>query len=415
MRYRDNPSLVSSNFTRMIYMLGSSIVLQLYLKDLGASPFQVSLLAVIFWAGMLLFAPLWGSLSDSSGRRKIFLALSALGAATVFPLYILADTVVAVLGLRFLFAVFAVGFPPVALAAMSETADRESRAKTLAPYHTSRALGFLIGWGGAGIVLDALGFTLTFAGFTAVGILTFLLTLLVRDVDSPEEVSFQEVWENAKDRWVPSRHDKLLTSKGLNYLFLGIFLRKMAFIGFFALIAVYAVDVLGHTATLLGLILALNPVMQLLSIDFFGTLADRHGRRRVLLFGFLSSVPVPFLLVYASNPVLFALAYGLLGLSFAAVVQGSTAFIGDVAPEDRQGEMMGFRKSAQGVAGVVGPLLAGWLATVYSYRFMLLVMGGLTALGFLSVWFGTEETLDEVETHVSFRQDFYDTFSFLNR
>ncbi|MDY6766326.1 MAG: MFS transporter [Candidatus Nanohaloarchaea archaeon] len=415
MRYRSHLPLVSANLIRMVYVLGSSIVLQLYLKELGASPFQVSLLVVIFWAAMLLFAPLWGALSDASGRRKVFLAVSVLGAALVFPVIAATTTVAGVLGLRFLYAVLAVGFPPVALATMSTSAAAGHRGKSLAPYHTSRAMGFLIGWGGAGLLLDAAGFTVTFTVLAGVGIVGFIVTLFITGVDTPNPVTLGEVWEKARHRWIPSPGDGSLRRHGLHYLLAAIFLRKAAFIGFFSLIAVYAVDVLGISASLLGLILAVNPVTQLLFIDLFGTVADRHGRRRVLLFGFLTSVPVPFMLIYAGNPAVFAAAYGLLGVSFAALVQGSTAFIGDVAPDGRHGEFMGLRKSAQGVAGVVGPLLAGWLATVYGYRAMLLAMGALTVLGAVVAWTGTDETLDEMEPHVSVWRDVYDTFSFLHR
>ncbi|MDY6770108.1 MAG: MFS transporter [Candidatus Nanohaloarchaea archaeon] len=415
MRYRDNLPLVSANLLRIIYMVGSAVVLQLYLKELGASPFTIALLEVIFWAGMLLFAPLWGAVSDASGRRKLFLALSTGLAAIVLPVYAFTGTVSAVLGTRFLFAVVTVGFPPVALAAMSAAADETRRGRTLAPYHTSRAIGFLIGWGGIGIVLDAAGFQYTFYVLGAIAVASFGVTLFIRGIDTPEPVTLREVWQKARQRWIPSRHDASLTESGLQYLFAGIFLRKVGFIGLFSLIAVYAVDTLGHSASLLGIVLALNPLTQLLFIDLFGTMADRHGRRRVLLAGFLASVPIPFMLIWAANPYVFGAAYALLGFGFAAIAQGSTAFIGDVAPAGRQGELMGFRKSSQGLAGVVGPLLAGSLATVYSFTVMLAVMGVITSLGFLAVWLGADETLDEVEPHVSLRQDVYDTFSFLHR
>ncbi|MDY6766102.1 MAG: MFS transporter, partial [Candidatus Nanohaloarchaea archaeon] len=282
MRYTDNFPLVSANLVRIIYMVGSAVVLQLYLQELGASPFVIALLEVIFWAGMLLFAPLWGALSDASGRRKIFLMVSTALAALVLFLYAYAGSVPAVLATRFLFAVVTVGFPPIALAAMSASSDSAERGRSLAPYHTSRAVGFLIGWGAVGIVLDALGFRYTFYVLSLVGLLSFAATVFIRGIDTPEPVSAREVWEKARQRWVPSRHDASLKESGLQYLFAGIFLRKLGFIGFFSLIAVYAVDTLGHSASLLGIVLALNPATQLLFIDLFGTLADRHGRRRVL-------------------------------------------------------------------------------------------------------------------------------------
>lgn len=413
MRYRDNLPLVTSNLLRLIYMVGIGIVLQLYLKDLGASPFVISLSEVAFWGANLLFAPLWGALSDASGRRRAILVGTSFGAALLLPVFGMVDTVAGVLGLRFLFSAIAVGFPPVAIAAMSLHADTTRRGRSLSPYHTSRAVGFLLGWGTSGVILDLLGFGGAFTAFAAVGIAGGVAALLVRHVDTPEPVSAREVLREARKRWVPSRGDATLREDGLHWLLAAIFLRKVAFVGIFSLIAVYAVDVLGLRRALLGYVLAMNPLFQLLFIEFFATVADRRGRRVVLNIGFLATVPIPFMLLSAGNPLVFGAAYALLGFSFAAMVQGSTAFIGDVAPAGRQGELMGFRKSAQGLAGVAGPLLAGGLATVYGYRVMLVVMGLLSIAALLVVWWGTDESLDE-RSETTLRRDIVDSVWFLH-
>lgn len=414
MRYRDNLPLAGANLIRMIYMLGLVIVLQLYMKELGASPFEISLLEVMFWTGLFVFSPLWGAISDASGRRKVFLTASIVSAAAVIPFFAFADTVWAVLGLRFGFAVLASAFPPVALASMSMGAEKKHRGRSLAPYHSSRAIGFLIGWGGAGILLDAVGFTLTFYSLAAIGLLGFIVSLIITDVDTPEEVSLEEVWGKAKRRWLPSRRDSSLRERGLNYLYLGIFIRKAGILGLNSLVVVYAVESLGMSASVAGLLLALNPLLQLFFIDLFGVLVDRHGRKKIILLGFLGTVPVPLLISVAYSPWIFGLAYALVGFSFAAVVQGTTAFIGDVAPEKRQGELMGFRKSAQGLAGIVGPLTAGAVATLYGYEWMLYTVTGMIFLGFLVTWLGTSETLDEKVDHISVRKDLEETFSLLH-
>ncbi len=415
MRYsREELPLVSANLLRLVYMVGIGIVLQLYLKELGASPFVISLSEVAFWGAMLLFAPLWGAMSDASGRRKIFLVGGMLGPALMLPVFGILTTTETVLGLRFLFSVAAVAFPPVALAALSDGRDAAERGRSLSSYHTSRALGFLVGWGGAGLVVDFLGFQGAFLVFGGVATLGLLAALRVTGVDAPEPVSAREVVETAKSRWVPDRDDGVFRQNGLHYLLAGIFLRKVAFVGIFALIAVYAVDVLGLTRGLLGILLAVNPLSQLVFLDFFGLVADRRGRRFVLLVGFLFTIPVPFLLLHAANPWVFAGAYAIFGFAFAAIMQGSTAFIGDVAPGGRQGELMGFRKSAQGLAGVVGPLLAGAIATVYGYQEMLLVMGALCIAAFVLVWKGTAETVPDVDGNASLREAFMDAAWYLH-
>ncbi|MFB6166986.1 MAG: MFS transporter [Candidatus Nanohaloarchaea archaeon] len=414
MRYRDNLPLTGANLLRMVYMLGLVVILQLYVKGLGASPLQVSLLEATFWTGIFVFSPLWGALSDASGRRKVFLVASILSAALVIPLFAYADTVWKVLAVRFGFAVLASAFPPVALASMSAGAETGHRGRSLAPYNFSRAAGFLIGWGAAGILVDLAGFRYAFYAMAGVGVLGFISSLKVEDVDTPEEVSLREVWEKARSRWVPSIHDPSLRERGLNYLYLSIFLRKAGILGLNSLVVVYAVDVVGLSASFAGLMLAFNPLLQILFIDLFGTVVDRHGRKKVILLGFLGTVPVPLLLSVASGPVVFGAAYALVGFSFAAVVQGTTAFIGDVAPENRQGELMGFRRSAQGFAGITGPLIAGTVATAYGYTEMLYILSGLMFLGLLTAYLGTRETLEDTVEHVSLGRDVRDTFSFLH-
>lgn len=399
MRYRNNLPLVTTNLSRMVYAVAAGIVLQDYMKTLGASLFEISLIESSFWLGLLLFSPLWGAASDASGRRKVFLMGSILTAALVFPLFTLTSSPYAVIALRFLFAALASAFPPVALAAMSAHSASANRGQRIAPYHVSRGIGFLFGWGGAGIVLDLLGFRLTFYVLAAVGVVGFLVATRITGIDTPEPVTLREVWRNARERWVPSWQDAALHVRGLPYLYAGIFLRKMGMIGLFSLIVVYAVHELGFSRSLTGLLLALNPVGQLLAIELFSILADRTGRRRVFVLGFLASIPVPLLLIVAGNPLIFGITYLLVGLSFAAILAGTTTFIGDVAPDDRQGEFMGIRKSAQGLAGVIGPLIAGAVATLYGYTAMFLVMAGVMMLGFLAAWMGTEESLDHVSGH----------------
>lgn len=391
--------VVAANALYMVMYVSSGVLLQLYLKELGASPFMISLQEVFLWTGLLLFAPLWGSASDVSGRRKPFLiggllvpVLALLGMAAV-------NTVVAVLALRLLFAVGVAMFPPVMLAIMTRDSDVAHRSQTFAVYTRSRAAGFFIGWASIGFLADMFGFQNAFILLSSAGLLGLLaVTRLQYTEDDDTALDLQAIWADAKQHWVPSFRETAFQKHGLHLLYVGIFLRKAGLIGVGSVIAAYATEVIGLTATLMSILMAANPASQVAFIRFFSRLADRYGRRAVILVGMAGTIGQPFLLAVAEGPLLFGAGFLVVGVSFAAFVQGSTAFIGDVAPDGREGEFMGFRNAFQGLAGVTGPLLAGGLATVYGYRPMLWVMTGLITLGFLLVWYGTEETLDSHDT-----------------
>jgi MFS family permease len=59
-------------------------------------------------------------------------------------------------------------------------------------------------------------------------------------------------------------------------------------------------------------------------------------------------------------------AFLLIAAAFSAMTTGALAFIGDVAPENRESELMGLRTTAKGVGGVLGPIVVGGLAMLTS-------------------------------------------------
>jgi len=79
-----------------------------------------------------------------------------------------------------------------------------------------------------------------------------------------------------------------------------------------------------------------------------------------------------------------ALGYVTLAVAFSAMWTGSVAFVADVAPENRESELMGLASTARSVGGVVGPLGVGAVATVAGYP-TAFVAASVLALGAAAV------------------------------
>ncbi|WP_435073753.1 MFS transporter [Halorubrum sp. HHNYT27] len=93
-------------------MLGTALVV--YVGRIG-SPLAVRLLATIFFASPMIFSPLWGAVGDLLGRRRtLHLVLSVATSLVTFG-FLLVDGVWGFVGLRGLWAVFAVAFAPLVL------------------------------------------------------------------------------------------------------------------------------------------------------------------------------------------------------------------------------------------------------------------------------------------------------------
>ncbi|HYW91481.1 MAG TPA: MFS transporter [Gammaproteobacteria bacterium] len=96
-----------------------------------------------------------------------------------------------------------------------------------------------------------------------------------------------------------------------------------------------------------------------------GTLADRIGRKRVLLLGWVAALPVPFLILFATDWTWIVAANVFLGVSQGLAWSVTVISMVDLAGANQRGLAVGINEfggyAAMGVAG----LATGWLATIY--------------------------------------------------
>jgi MFS family permease len=118
-----------------------------------------------------------------------------------------------------------------------------------------------------------------------------------------------------------------------------------------------------------GLIIALFTVTALISRPFSGKLADRIGRKPVIMAG--SLVCFVCSLMYPLLTTVFAFLFLRLmhGFSTGFTPTGQTAYIGDIIPAERRGEAMGLLGTAGTLGMAGGPALGGWLSTLYVLLF----------------------------------------------
>jgi MFS family permease len=138
--------------------------------------------------------------------------------------------------------------------------------------------------------------------------------------------------------------------------------------------------------------------MQVPAMVALGVVADRVGRKPLVAVGMAGSGL--FALVVSIAPavapgsrVLFAAgAMVVLGVSYSSMTTGALAFIADVAPPNRESELMGLRSTAKGLGGVVGPVLVGGVATLAGYRTAFALASVLAFAAAALVWLALTES-----------------------
>ncbi len=128
-------------------------------QELGADPFEVSLIFALYPIMTLFTAPLWGRLSDVIGRKPA-LVMSLCGTAASFLFFAAADTLLMTYIARALQGL-AAGALPITFAMVADQVPPAERAPAIGKIGGALGLGFMIGpvVGGAFLGTDPAAFT----------------------------------------------------------------------------------------------------------------------------------------------------------------------------------------------------------------------------------------------------------------
>ncbi len=115
---------------------------------------------------------------------------------------------------------------------------------------------------------------------------------------------------------------------------------------------------------------------------FIGSLADRYGRRKVMVFALLSQV-LGMLGIASLNGWWVALPIFLGGLAVNAYLPAQQAYISDLVSFERRGRALASVDIAFAVSGVLMMPLIGWLFSAYGWHTPFL---GLSVLSLIAAW-----------------------------
>ena len=143
-----------------------------------------------------------------------------------------------------------------------------------------------------------------------------------------------------------------------------------------------------------GLIISLFTVTALISRPFSGKLADRIGRKPVIMAGSLVCFGCSLMYPWMTTVFGFLFLRLIHGFSTGFTPTGQTAYLGDIIPAHRRGEAMGLLGTAGTLGMAGGPALGGWLSTLYSLDVMFYCSSGFAIISSLIV-FRITETVKE--------------------
>ncbi len=157
---------------------------------------------------------------------------------------------------------------------------------------------------------------------------------------------------------------------------------------FFALYITVRFDV-GMTAV--GALFAAWSVVSVVGATVGGALADRWGRRGVMIFGLVASGTTSLLLAVVDSLALFFVVAIVVGVVAEAGWPAQEAMVADLLPEEKRAEGYGIIRVVFNLSVVIAPALGGLLAA-RSYQLLFVADALTSAVMALLVYFFIPET-----------------------
>jgi MFS family permease len=168
----------------------------------------------------------------------------------------------------------------------------------------------------------------------------------------------------------------------------------------FPFLTIYLVENLGASAAEAGLVTALYSVCSIVSGATGGWLADRVGRRPVMIVSVATTGVVIALMGRAVDLPQIALLTVILGLVDPAFVPAARAAVTDVVPEERRPRAYGLLSVANAVGWIAGPAIGAGLASL-GYDILFLVAGILVGSFAIIAFAWLPETLGRSAAHTA--------------
>ena len=334
-------------------------LLPFFAEHFAASPTMVGLLMASYSLAQLVSAPLWGRLSDRTGRRPVLL-WSLGGIALAYVGLALADNLWMLFAAR-TFAGAMAGNIAAAFAYAADVSTPATRARAMGTIGAAFGLGFMIGpaIGGALAGHDPLhaNFALPALAAAALSATAFLLTLFLLPESLPEEIRARQ---GAAGSSRLAEFRRIIGHSVVAQILLVSFLATFVFAGLEAMFALWSHQHLGWGPAQNGYLFALvGTISALVQGGLVGPLARRFGEARLIALGAAGLGLGMLLIPLTSTAWDLCLVMVLAAGGFSLLSPGLNSLLSLHVGRANLGASMGVSRSVTTLARVVGPVCLG--------------------------------------------------------
>jgi DHA1 family multidrug resistance protein-like MFS transporter len=372
------------SFTLLVVMLGYGMIqpiIPFLITELGASGRDLGVLASVYAAMQLVFAPFWGTLSDRIGRRPVLL-IGVLGYAIAMFIFGLATRFWMLFVARTFSGVLSSAAMPTAMAYISDNLPEEKRGGAMGQLGAAVGLGVVLGplLGG---LLSTDSLSLPFFVGSGLALLALLLVFLLLPESLPalaggashprggdSSLNGESLPGEGNSAKAGAAHPPdgfwrkevllpiLFSPAGV--LMLLIFILAFGMTNFQNIIGLYTVEKFAFDTRQVGAIwMVLGAVMIVSQGALTGLLTKALGDLTVIRLGLLVGVFGFGALLLADGFIPMLVVTGVFILAVALIGPALNSYL-SVFGGEHQGALMGLNTAFASLGRVAGPLWAGF-------------------------------------------------------
>jgi len=340
-----------------LVMVGFGIiipVLPFYAENVGASPTQLGLLMAVYSLMQLIFAPMWGRISDRIGRKPVIM-IGIFGLSVSFFLMGFSSQLWMLFAARIIGGFLSSANMPTVMAYVADITSPEDRGKGMGMIGAAVGLGFVFGPAIGGIFSKfSLSTPFYIAGASSF-ITFFLVWFLLQESLTKENRSLA----NTEKASLWNSFNGSLSILYILQLFISLSLS-----GLEATFAYYAAKKAGlGTVTLGYLFMIMGFAGAIVQGGLVGIMTKKYGEGLVIQIGIIISAVGFGLILLVDSFTIAAIFLTIFGIG-NGVIRPSVSALLTKRSTSGHGSATGLLSSFDSFGRIVGPPLGGWLFSI---------------------------------------------------
>lgn len=362
-----------------LVIFGESIYgsfMNLFLRDFGIPVVEIGVFFSLYSATNALVSIPAGYMSDRIGRSIITIALLAL-AAVVFS-YTLAETRAHLLLLRAAHGAVMGFIFPIARAYVMDKSTAENRGQAMGTFTLLITLMSTVAPFFGGVLRDQTGnFVLLFYIGSIIPLFAAIF-FLTRVKELGRGFTVQKMKLPTRDLLRNKVFLTVLLMFGMLYFASGI----MA-----PILGIFAVEELGMSYSLLGLLFSLMGPFYAISQFVAGSASDIYGRKNLLVYPLIIYALAVGLAGLSTHHLMLFFTYMFVGIGAAPYATVAYSLIGDKVAKEKRGTASGAVVSVSAIGSTIGPMVGSAVGGLTSLRVPFFVCSGVVVATIIMLFF----------------------------